>query len=128
MPLDPNYETMMQQSINRSLIILTARDIESNALIGYVFNLVGTHTHYKTTLHACIDMYWLHPAHRRGWTGYNMLKENKELMRKLGVVRHMIGENLSFTKDDRVRRGFRLMLKRLGYKARDIHYGCLLQE
>lgn len=126
-PFDPDYDGMMQQAIRRNLIILTARDVETNQLVGYVFNLVGPHLHYKSTLHGCIDMYWLHPAHRVGWSGYNMLKANKQAMKDLGVVRHMLGENLLFTKTDHGKK-LRLIFRRLGYKPKDIQYSILLQD
>lgn len=125
--LDPDYGAFIQLEGMRRLVVLTARTVEDHRLVGYVFNIVGPHLHYKNTFHGVVDMYWLHPRWRRGWTGYKMLKKNKEVMQKLGVIRHALTENLQFTKTPHGKK-LRVLLRRLGYVARDVHYACLLQE
>jgi hypothetical protein len=118
-PLDPNWDVMMELGIRGFLRVLTARNA-SGDLVGYVFNLFGPHMHYRTTFHANVDMYWLDPAYRKGWNGIRMLRTNEAEMKKLGVVRYMIGENLLF--DERIRAVF----KRLGYVASDTNYRKVL--
>lgn len=118
-PLDPHWDMMMQLSAMSFLQILAAR-APNGELIGYMFNLVGPHMHYRTTLHATVDMFWLDPEFRRGLTGCKMLRANENEMRKLGVVRYMISQNLIFD------RRMRLLFNRLGYVACDIHYAKVL--
>ncbi|HWT81001.1 MAG TPA: hypothetical protein VN648_19605, partial [Candidatus Methylomirabilis sp.] len=73
---------------------------------------------------AWIDLVWLNPVYRRGWTGYRMFVENERHLRQLGVKRIMVGEKLHWRskRDKRVR----LILRRLGYGAMDVVYAKLL--
>ncbi len=123
-PLDPNWDLMMQQSISGILYVLTVRD--EDRLVGYIFNLVAPHAHYRSTLHGLIDMFWLNPRYRRGWTGVRMFTENERQLRKLGVVRLLVSEKLHWVtqRDRRVR----VLFKRLGLKACDVIYSKLLVD
>lgn len=123
-PLDPNWDLMMQQSLAGVLHVLTVRD--EDTLVGYIFTLVSPHSHYKTTLHALVDMYWLDPRYRRGLTGLRMFRENEKHLRKLGVVRMIVSEKLHWLSqhDRRVR----LIFKRLGLKAFEVAYMKLLVD
>ncbi len=128
-PLDPNYDAFAVGSANGGLHILTARF--EGALVGYVFSIIGPHLHYKSTLHAKADMYWLAPEHRKGWTGINMIKAWEAEMRRLGAVRICIGENLIF-KGKRVDprtgkpRRMRTLFEALGFRPSDIEYRKVL--
>lgn len=117
-PLDPNWDDLMAMSIAGRLRILTARDGET--LVGYIFNIVGPHLHYRSTVHSVVDMYYLEPRYRGGWTWVKMLRRNDEEMKKMGVVRAFISENL-MAKGKRGRM-FRIILRRLGYRPIDVHY------
>jgi len=123
-PLDPDWDRFMQGSINGTLHVLTVRD--DDKLIGYIFNLISPHLHYKTTLHAYIDMFWLDPHYRRGLTGLRMFRENEKHLRKCGVVRMVVSEKLHwFSQRDR---RVRVIFKRLGLKAFEVAYMKLLVE
>lgn len=123
-PLDPDWDRFMQGSINGTLHVLTVRD--DDKLVGYIFNIVSPHLHYKTSLHAYIDMFWLDPRYRRGLTGLRMFRENEKHLRKCGVVRMVVSEKLHWlsTRERRVRTLFR----RLGLKAFEVAYTKLLVE
>ena len=123
-PLDPNWDLMMQQSLNGILHVLTVRDEER--LVGYIFNVVGPHNHFKTTLHAYLDMFWLDPAYRRGLTGLKMFRENEKHLRKLGVVRILAGETLHW--HSKRNRQLRVLFRYLGFKAHEIMFSKLLVE
>lgn len=117
-PLDPDWDSYMQHSIAGRLQVLTAR--VGDELVGYVFNLVGPHLHYRSTLHSIAEMYWLDPRYRHGWTGLKMLRRNDDEMRRRGVVRTGIAEHLGYKNQNG--RMMRVILRRLGYRARDVHY------
>ena len=123
-PLDPNWDLFMAQSMQGVLQILTVRD--DVKLVGYIFNIIGPHSHYRSTLHCLIDMFWLDPAYRHGWTGLRMFRENEKHLRKLGVQRVLVGEKLHWhsKRDRRVR----VLFRRLGYKAMDVMYSKLLMD
>ena len=88
-PLAPDWDRYYALDVQGSLRILTARD--SGRLVGYVFLLVGPHLHYATTLWAHVDMFWLDPLYRQGWTGVRFLST---LVRD---ARAMNAKNLTIT-------------------------------
>jgi GNAT superfamily N-acetyltransferase len=116
--LDPNWDQFMADSIAGRLQVLTAR--AGTELVGYIFYFVGPHLHYKSTLHAHVDMYWLDPQYRHGWTGLRMFRAYDDELKRLGVVRSYLAENLSF-KGKHGRR-MRVILKRFGYRPCDVMY------
>lgn len=127
-PLDFWWEHAAALDTSGILRIMTAR--LDGELVGYFFTMVSPHLHYKTTLHAVVDMYWLAPEHRCGWTGIKMIRAWEGEMRKLGVKRVMIGENLSFKGkhlgEDGKPRKMRSLLHALGYGPCDVLFRKLL--
>ena len=122
--LDPDWDKMMALSVAGLLKCFTAR--AGDSLVGYIFTIIGPHLHYKTTLHSVVDMYWLHPGYRRGWQGMKFWREFDRQLKTFGVVRSYIGENLMFkNKNGRM---MRVLLKRLGYKACDVHYRKIMVD
>ncbi len=120
--LDPDWSSFAALDTSGMLKILTARI--DGALIGYVANLVNFHLHYKSTLHATVNTYWLAPAYRKGWTGITMLRRNEEELRRMGVVRIFIDDSVAF-KNARDRRT-RQLLKFLNYVPTGVVYRKML--
>lgn len=120
--LDPNWSVFAELDTGGTLKILTAR--VDGVLVGYVASFVNAHLHYKSTLHATVNAYWLAPAYRKGWTGINMLRRHEDEMRKLGVVRLFIDDSVAF-KNARNRRTRRLFAF-LGYVPTGIVYRKIL--
>ncbi len=117
-PLDPDWDRFFNYELCNQLFILTVRD--GPALVGYMFNIVGPHLHKKSTRWAHIDMYWLLPAYRVGWTGVRMFVENELMLKGFGVKKVTSIEKAHFA-NDRGRRNA-LIYKRLGYMVEDIAY------
>lgn len=107
--LDPDWDRYLAFEMAGILHILTVR--AEGALIGYVFVCVGPHLHYASTNWAVVDMFWLNPVHRFGWTGVRMFRELEKRMRELKVRVVHVSEKLHF-KNARVGAIFR----RLGYR------------
>lgn len=82
-PLDPDWQRYMELEAMGRLHVITARCGE--VLVGYIFNLIGPHLHYKSTLHAEIEMFWLEPPYRGGWFAVKWFRENDRLLRQAGV-------------------------------------------
>lgn len=61
-PLLPDYEAFKQAENNGLLLIITVRD--EGALIGYWAGFVRKHIHYKSTVTAHTDIFYLQPAYR----------------------------------------------------------------
>jgi len=107
--LDPDWERYLALEHAGLLHILTVR--VSGALVGYVFVCVGPHLHYASTAWAVVDMFWLNPVYRFGWTGVRMMRDLEKGVRNLGAKVLHISHKLH-VKDGRVSSIFR----RLGYR------------
>jgi hypothetical protein len=84
-PLDPDWDKYDRLAEGGHLQIITAR--RDSALIGYVFAVVDTHLHYRTTLVAQFDLYWLRPKCRGGRTAWRMFEAMDQHLASLGVVK-----------------------------------------
>lgn len=114
-PLDPDWEFYFGVDRAGILQILTARAAANDQLAGYIFNLIGSHNHYKSTKWANTDMFYLHPYFRKGWQPVRMFKENLKGLEVFGVEIAMISFKLHF-ENARVGK----FLSRLGYEPCDI--------
>lgn len=120
--LDPDWSSFAGLDTGGVLKIMTAR--VDSALVGYIATMVSYHLHYKSTLHASVNAYWLAPAYRKGWTGINMLRRNEDELRRLGVVRVLVDDSVAFknARDRRTRKLFAF----LGYTPTGVVYRKIL--
>ncbi|HEX8838244.1 MAG TPA: hypothetical protein VF748_14980 [Candidatus Acidoferrum sp.] len=114
-PLDPDWNYYFGVDQANLLYILTARSEFNGKLAGYIFNIIGSHNHYKSTRFANTEMFYLHPRFRRGWQPVKFFKENLRGLEMQGVEVAVIYFKLGF-KDARVGK----LLARLGYVPTDI--------
>lgn len=91
-PLDPDIQTFQMLENAGQLVIVTVRD--DGKLIGYHFSLVRPHLHYKTSMTAYVDMYFLHPDYRGGLVGFKMFKFVEVVLKERGVDRIYSGTKL----------------------------------
>ena len=119
-PLAPDWEhyrDMEKQGIFR---IIAMRDF--GQLVGYSAFFVNRHLHYRHTLHASNDYFWLRPDKRRGWAGVRLFRDSERLLKAAGVVKiayhikpHvLLGARKSGTAGD--------LLLRLGYRHAEDGY------
>lgn len=113
-PLDPNWDFYEFLDRGGALAILTARS-RKGKLAGYIFNRLGPHDHYVSTIFAHTEMFWLHPFFRKGWQPVKMFQANLRGLKERSVVVASISFKLHF-KDGRVGQ----LLARLGYEPADI--------
>lgn len=90
-PLDPDWERYQKADEAGQLHFTTVRD--AGRLVGWYINLLTTHPHYKTTLFAFLDIYYILPEYRLPQVGLRLFTEMEEAMRAHGVV-----EMVSITK------------------------------
>ena len=114
-PLDPDWNYYASAELAGVLHILTARAASNRKLAGYIFNIIGTHNHYKSTRFCNTDMFWLHPHFRKGWQPVKMFLENLRGLETFGVDIGLIYFKLNF-QNARVGK----LLARLGYEPTDI--------
>ena len=114
-PLDPDWDRYFALAQVGTLRVRTAR--VEGVLAGYIFNMVGPHLHYRSTLHAEIEMFWLDTAYRgmgvvgmNHWFVMDFFRDNDEDLRTLGVKRISVAVKNGY-RDGRVA----VVFKRLGY-------------
>lgn len=110
-PLDPDYEVYMKMETIGFLRVYTART-EEGKLIGYCIYFVKTNPHYKTSLQALQDVFFIDPAHR-GFGAKLLIWTHKELKAE-GV--QLVCQHIKAAHD------FGPMLERLGYEFMDKIY------
>ena len=86
------YEGLARQGI---LQVMSARTA-TGELVGYFLAFIRTHVHYRTSLTAFEDMYYLAPAYRRGWAGVRFFQALEASWRARGVQRAVISYKLHF--------------------------------
>lgn len=87
-------------------VVYTARD-DAGTLVGYNAFFINTHMHYAGLTLAVNDVFYLHPAHRRGPAALRFLRYTEGALKALGaqkVAYHFKRSN-----------NFGLILSRLGY-------------
>lgn len=105
-PLNPDVDTFRVLEQAGLLLIVTARDGEK--MVGYHVTIVRPHLHYKHSLTAYADMYFIHPDYRQGMTGVKLFKYLEGVLRERGVDRIYQGT--------KIHKDMGRLFERLGYK------------
>lgn len=84
-PLDPDVDAYDSHADTGVLHVVTVR--KDGEVVGYHLSIVSPHLHYKSTLCAFVDIYWLRPDCRQGLTGLNLFKEVERTLKARGVVK-----------------------------------------
>lgn len=87
-PLDPDWDRYGCLADLGNLHVVAARD--GGALVGYLFAFVDWHMHYKSTLFASFDLYYVAPEYRTGLLGLKLFREAERTLKARGV-RKIIG-------------------------------------
>jgi GNAT superfamily N-acetyltransferase len=93
-PLDMDLERYAALDAADVLHIVTMRTVPEQALVGYQTSLVSGHLHYKSTLVAAVDLYYVLPAYRQGWAGVRLFREAERTLKARGVVKIARGTKL----------------------------------
>lgn len=121
MPLDPDYELMLNAEEAGLFKVWTAR--ENDTLIGYVAFWIRPHVHYRSTQTAIEDLFLLTASHRKGWTGVKLWKTALEALREHGVKRVITHSKCHFEHE---RGGLAKFFQRLGFTQMDQLYSRML--
>lgn len=92
MPLDPDWAKYDQAAADHRLQILVGR--QRGRIVAYVFFFVDTHLHYKSTLCAFMDLYWVKPNVRGHWVGVWMFRAFEAECRRRGVKKMFGGTKM----------------------------------
>ena len=114
--LDPDWNKYCQLELHGILHVMTVRDTAK--LVGYHMSVVSTHLHYKSTITALSDIFYLLPEYRQGWTGYKLFEETEKMLKVLGVKK--------FYNVTKAHLPINIIMKRRGYRLVDKVYTKLL--
>ena len=99
-PLDPDLAKYRALDTLGMLEITAAR--RDGALVGYLFSVVDTHLHYRSTLFAAQDLRYLAPACRGGRTALRLGEAHERQLRARGVVKMVAGVKRAADRDGRL--------------------------
>ncbi len=115
--LAPDWELYDKLEKSNQFYLLTARDADTDELLGYSAWFVKPHIHYKETIVASNDVLFLRKDQRSGMTGIKLIKYSEQEMKKYAhkITWHVKGEP-----------DFRPILHRMGYADEDVIVGKML--
>jgi GNAT superfamily N-acetyltransferase len=83
--LNPDYDMYKKLCDAGLMRIITARD--DNKLIGYCICVIKYHLHYKDSLTALNDIFYISKDYRKGLIGVKLFIKTEEILKKYGVQR-----------------------------------------
>ena len=89
------------------LKIFTCRDAQ-DYLVGYAIFIVSPNLHYKKTIYAAQDIFFVKKEHRNSGIGFAIIRESEVLLKKMGVdvVHHHV----------KIKHDFSSLLEKEGYE------------
>jgi GNAT superfamily N-acetyltransferase len=84
-PYDPDFQKYCELDQTGMLFCLTAR--VDGQLVGYSVFYLTNSPHYKSTLFAINDVFYVDLAHRKGSIPMRLIRESERTARSLGVKR-----------------------------------------
>lgn len=84
-PLDPDLPEYMRMADSGSLCVVVGR--QAGTIVGYHLSIIRPHLHYRSTLHAFTDIYYLAPELRGNREGAAMIEAVKLAWRERGVTK-----------------------------------------
>lgn len=90
--LDPDLAQYAELERTGALHVVVAR--ERGEIVGYHISIVRPHLHYRRSLSAFTDVYFLRPSHREGMTGVRLIKAAEASLRARGVQKMFTGTKL----------------------------------
>jgi len=91
--LDPDFDTYATFANSGMLHIVVAR--KEGEIVGYHFSVVRPHLHYRRSLSAFTDIYYLAPKHRTGRTPLRLFQFVEQTLKARGVQKMFTGTKLS---------------------------------
>lgn len=110
------HEQYDELAKNGELRIITARD--DDKIVGYYWVIIKPHLHYKQSLTAFTDVFFLHPLYRKGFTGVKLFKFVEQYLKEIGVQRVISTTKIKHDKSS--------IFKRLKWDKVEIVYSKIL--
>lgn len=116
-PLAPDYAAYDELYRLHRLHVVTAR--RDGVLVGYFISTLGYHLHYRDSLTAWTDIYYLRPDCRHGRNGVNLFKFMEDSLNAMGVERIYTSTKTELNNGP--------MLEALGYAPKEVVYTKILR-
>jgi hypothetical protein len=104
--LNPDYGIYKSLCDSGVMRVITARD--DGKLVGYCVCIIKYHLHYKDSLTAFNDIFYISKDYRKGLTGVKLFIKTEEILKKYGVQR--------VSMNTKVHHDVGVIFDRLGYK------------
>ena len=117
-PLDPDLDLYHDLAARGQVHVVTVRC--DGALVGYHIAFVRPHIHYRSSLTAYSDVYYIDPAHRKGRAGVKLFTETEKFLRQRGVERMYTGTKMS--------KDMAAIFERLGWKEVERQFSKYIGE
>ena len=104
--LNPDYGIYKNLCDSGVMRVVTARN--DNKLIGYCVCIIKYHLHYKDSLTAFNDIFYIAKEYRKGLTGVKLFIKTEEILKQYGVQR--------VSMNTKVHHDVGAIFDRLGYK------------
>jgi len=111
-PLDPDWDRYLALEEQGLFHCRVARRGGNGMLVGYCNWFVMPHLHYRSTIYATDDLFYVDPEERGGRVGYELIKGCEPHLKELGVKRLIIHDKPAF-RDGRLEKLFEHMGYRL---------------
>lgn len=115
-PLDPDYDEYARLERAGAVHVSVAR--HQGQFVGYAVVILRRHLHYRESLTAIYDLYYMRPTFRQGWAGIGLFKHVERNMRARGVQRILLAT--------KVAHDYSKIFKRLGYDECERAFSKLL--
>lgn len=86
-PLDPDWEQYARIAKAGMMHFVSVR--ADGVMVGYHCSFVMPHIHYKGTLHAFVDVFYIKPEYRRGSVGVRLFRVVERTLKARGVKKIM---------------------------------------
>ena len=90
--LNPDYDMYKKLCDAGVMRIMTARD--DGKLVGYCIVVIKYHLHYKDSLTAIDDIFYVSKDYRKGTTGVKLFIKTEEMLKGYGVQRVIMNTKL----------------------------------
>lgn len=104
------YDAMAREG-QLHVITIRNKDLE---LVGYHWSIVRPHLHYKDSLTAYTDLYFLLPEYRKGFNGVRLFRFVEKYLKKIGVQKMYSASKVKHDKSP--------IFERLGWDRTEVVY------
>lgn len=92
-PLNPDLDAYDAMEARGELHVVVAR--KEGAVVGYHFSIIRTHLHYKQSLNAFVDIFYVSPEQRTGRTPMRLFQFVEKTLKARGVEKIFTGTKCS---------------------------------